>query len=255
MRRAFFMKYSVLCMALLCALSASAHAGVILNTSNDPLVQTAGALDMTTNPSASMYVNVQSNNFPNDVMAFWLVNLQIAPITGSGTLTFQNPSGSTAPNPPNYIFGNGALANNIGIGVTNLGTALSANDFYFDSSSLTSGAVVPGATPKTLLQLNFSATAGTSGSFGIYAVPGGPVDNPQNPALTYWTDSNTGDQDFSNIPGGPTALSVLIGEVDVNLSITTPEPSTLALSLLGSTLMIGCYRRRRGRASQNAVAA
>ncbi len=246
MRRAPFMKYSVLCFALLGMLATNARAGVILATSNDPLTQTAGDLNMTTNPSAAMYVNVTSNNVPNDIMGAWFVNLQIAPIAGSGSLTFQDPATGSPVNPPNYIFGNGALANNVGITVTNGGTTLSANDFYFDASSLTSGAVV-GLTPKNLLQLDFSATAGTSGTFGIYAVPGGAVGDPSNPALTYWTDSTPTDQEFANVPGGPREPNVLIGVVDVNIVSTIPEPSSVALLLLGSGLLAGCYRRRRNR--------
>lgn len=229
------MKQFVFGFALLAMLASQARAGVILGTSGD--------LNMTTNPSAPMYVNVTSDNAPNDIMSAWFVQLQIAPITGSGTLTFQDPATGTPANPPNYIFGNGALATNAGISATNGGTTLSANDFTFST-----GAIVLG-TPQNLLQLDFSATAGTSGRFGIYAVGGGEVGDIINPALTYWTDSTATDQEFENIPGGdPSVPTVLIGTVDVNIASTIPEPSSVALLLLGSGVLAGCYRRFRGRA-------
>ena len=81
--------------------------------SGTPLTVSAGTT------SGPMYVTVVSENPPNDVMASWQFQLEIMPIGGTGTLTFQDPAtydpttGPAAPNPPNYIFGtNGARDRN-----------------------------------------------------------------------------------------------------------------------------------------------
>jgi hypothetical protein len=222
------MKEFVLTSALLVLLPASLQASVTLSTSNPPgtpLTMTAGTT------SGAMFVDVYSNNPPQDVMAAWNFQIEIAPEAGAaGTLTFQDPATGTPPNPPNYVFG----SNGLGIVATNSGKVLSANDFF--DPSVGPGVPVPGAPGANLLQMDFSASSNASGLFGIYADEG--------VATTQWTDSSFTTQLFANVPDG--TGTVLIGEVMVSPAgfQPVPEPSSLALFLLGGAALVG-YKRRR----------
>jgi len=88
------MKNLLLSFAVLRLLAGGAQADVILSTSNPPgtpLSMTAGST------SGPMFVNVVSNNPPNDIMAAWSFQLSIVPEAGTtGTLTFQDPAIVTA---------------------------------------------------------------------------------------------------------------------------------------------------------------
>jgi len=210
--------------AILTLLGGGGRAGSItLSTSNlpgTPLTMTAGTI------SGSMFVNVVSDNPPNDIMAAWNIQLGIVPNAGTtGTLTFQDPVTGTPPNPGNYIFG----VNGLGISATNGGSILSANDFF--DPNVGPGVSVPGAPGANLLQMDFLASPNASGLFGIYAIQGA--------AFTQWTDSSFTTQFFTNVPDG--TGTVLIGDVLVTPgAIPTPEPSTLVLLGLGGAALVIC---------------
>ena len=73
-----------------------------------------------------MLLEVTSNNPPNDVVGGWFTQLQIAPISTTGTLSFNTPVTGTPADPSNYVFGDDGL----GITATNGSSTLSANDFF-----------------------------------------------------------------------------------------------------------------------------
>jgi PEP-CTERM motif len=206
------------------ALAGGAQAGIVLGTSDPagaPLIMSAGTT------SGSMFVNIASDNAPNDVMSGWNITLTIVPEAGAhGTLQFQDPVTGTVSNPPNYIFG----ANGIGISATNGASSLSANDFFVGAEP---GVAAPGAPGANLLQMDFFATSNASGLFGVYAMEGA--------ALNEWTDGNGNAQLFTNVPDGSNA--VRIGDVFVNTQ-SVPEPSTLVLLGLASAAVAGWHWRR-----------
>jgi hypothetical protein len=228
------MKNHLFVLAVLGLMAGSAQGGVVLSTDHapptPPLNMSAGTI------SGPMLLNVASSDFPNDVMSAWNVQLEIIPIAATGTLTFQDPATALPPSPPSphpadYIFGGDGL----GIAVTNLGTVLSANDFY--DPSFGSGINVP-TSGANLLQMTFLASLDASGLFGIYADRG--------LAATIWTDASSNPpQFFTNVPDG--SGTVLIGEVQIS---APPEPSTLGpLTLCGVTLLAWQLRRSRHRSA------
>lgn len=227
------MKKFILTFALMCLLTNRLQAGVALGTTNPPgtpLTMSSGTT------SGLMYVNVLSDNPPNDVMAAWQVQIKIDPLAGAvGTLTFQDPATGQAPNPSNYIFG----SNDVGITATNGGGTLSANDFYSNPTDPNSlGAIVPGSPGANLLQMDFLASSNASGLFGIYADEGA--------ANTQWTDATVTTRFFTNVPDG--TGTVLIGEVQVTAggNQAVPEPSSLTLLWLGgATLGLWNWGRKR----------
>lgn len=207
------MKKFILCFALLGFLPFNAWAGVMLGTTPDPLLVNSSASSTTL--SGPMDVTVASN--ASDTMAAWTVQLEITPLAGAtGTLIFQTANQGPSP----YIFG----TNGFGVSamITNAGSQLGANDF--DGLDGVNFTVTVPATLTNLLAINYLASAGASGKFGIFAVPGGPVNSVTNPALTYWNDGNN-NQSFSGVAPG---TNLQIGEVDVTLA-SVPEPSTLTL--------------------------
>jgi len=190
--------------------------------------------------SGPMFVNVVRNNPPNDIMAAWSFQLSIVPEAGTtGTLTFQDPATGTPPIPPSYIFG----GNGLGIAATNAGTSLNANDFF--DPSVGAGVPVPGTPGANLLQVDFLASSGASGLFGIYALQGA--------AFTEWTDSSFTTQFFTNVPDGTNL--VLVGDVLVKPAAAVPEPSTLALLALGAIALAGRRWRNRQPATPQAGSA
>jgi hypothetical protein len=221
------MKRIALCLVLVGLLPTAARADLILGSSNptgNPLDVAAGAT------SGPFFVNVSSST-GSDVMAAWQFNLVIVAEAGAtGTLAFQNPATGTPANPTNYVFG----SNGLGIVATNGGGTLSANDFF--DPSVGPGATVPGGLGANLLQMDFLASAGASGLFGIYAL--------QGPGNTLWVDGNLTEQFFSNVPDG-TGM-VLLGDVQVQAAnAATPEPSALALLGLGCATLVGGSLFRR----------
>jgi hypothetical protein len=207
------MKKLILCLTLLGFLPAHIRAGVMLGTTPDPLLVNSNASSTTT--SGPMDVTITSN--ASDTMAAWNVQLQITPLAGAtGTLMFQTATQGPSP----YIFG----SNGFGViaTITNSGSQLAASDFD-GADGLNFSVTVP-ATPTNLLATTYLASAGASGKFGIFAVPGGPLNSVTNPALTYWNDGNN-NQSFSGVTPG---TNLQIGEVDITLA-SVPEPSTLTL--------------------------
>ena len=91
------MKTLFVSFAFLGLMASGARAGIVLGTSNPagmPLITDAGTT------SGPMFVNVVSDNPPNDIMSGWNFTLKIVPRAGaSGTLTFQDPATGTPPNP------------------------------------------------------------------------------------------------------------------------------------------------------------
>jgi PEP-CTERM motif len=230
------MKRLLSSLVLLAALAGSAQADIVLGTSNPagtPLDMSAGST------SGLMFVNIVSDNPANDVMSGWNITLAIVADSGAtGTLTFQDPATGTASNPPNYIFGTEGL----GIGATNGGSTLSANDFFVGAGL---GVAVPGGPGANLLQMDFLASSNASGLFGIYAMEGA--------ALTEWTDGIGNQQLFTNVPAG--SGMVQIGEVSIAQS-AVPEPSSLLLlGLGGAAVAVWKCRRTQTTESKNLAGA
>ena len=204
----------VLGICLFAVTAGSTRADYILETGSSasaPLTVTAGGT------SGSLALFTYSTNPTVDIMAAWNVQLEIVPDMGtSGTVSFHTPATGTVANPPNYIFG----TNGLGITATNMGTTLSANDFFDPGAG--SGATGPGLPGANFLLMTFSASSNASGLFGIYAEEG--------PANTEWTDPSFSTQYFQNVPNG-TGL-VRIG--DVLVPAVVPEPSGLSLFCQGS---------------------
>ena len=222
------MKNLILSVAFLGLLGSSAQAGLTLGTNAPPGTPLTMAAGTTSGP---MLVNIVSDNYPNDIMTAWNVTLEILPVTSTtGTLTFQDPATGTPPNPAtNNIFG----SDGYGIAATNLGSQLSANDFFYSLSGA-SAPSVPGAPGANLLQMDFLASPTASGLFGIYAFEG--------TALTQWTDADAvpSTQLFSNVPAG--TGTVLIGEV---LITAVPEPGSIVLLGTGGAALAGWLWRRK----------
>ena len=97
------MKRFVLSVLVLFVSGVGARAGVVLGTdypSGSPLIMSAGTT------SGPMFVNVISDNPPNDIMAGWNATFEVIPESGaSGTVTIQDPATGFTSNPPNYVFG------------------------------------------------------------------------------------------------------------------------------------------------------
>ena len=223
------MKKLILSLACLCLLTTNARAGVTLSTSNPP----GTPLSMEANSTSGlMFVTVTSDNPPNDIMAAWNFQLMIVADSGAtGTLMFQDPATMFPLDPSNYIFG----SNGYGIMATNLGTQLSANDFFFNPGVGT-GSPVPGTSAANLLQMDFLASPNASGVFGIYALEGS--------GNTQWNsnDANFTQQFFTNVPEG-TGM-VRIGEVSV-AGQAVPEPSSVGMLGLATALVGWRCRSRR----------
>jgi PEP-CTERM motif len=215
------MKTLAYLLATMVLMAGEARAGFLLDTSNppgSPLIMTAGSV------SGTMSLSVVSNNPSQDVMAAWNVHLEVIADAGAtGTLTFQDPAIGTPPNPPSYVFG----ANGLGIASTNSASQLSANDFF--DPGVGPGATVP-APGANLLLMDFLASPGAAGLFGIYAVQGA--------AFTQWTDGGQTTQFFTNVPDG--TGTVRIGEVRA-----VPEPSSLVMLGLAGATLAGWYGWRQ----------
>jgi hypothetical protein len=215
------MRSCLLTIFALLSLTCSVRADmVVLGTnyqSGSPLLIDPGAT------SGLMTINITNLSSPSTLMAGWQLDLLIVPIgPATGSLTFATPAGNpfSAPNPPNYIFGN----DNLGIEGTNTGSNLTANDFYGDLG----GVLVP-TTGANLLQVSFSATSDASGLYGIYALEG--------PANTNWSDADGNTLFFQNVPNGDGMVE--IGEVEVS-----PAPTSLTLTVLavGTLLMFRAWK-------------
>ncbi len=223
------MKKLILSIAFLSLLASGARAGIILGTSNPPGTPLLMSPGTTSGP---MLVDVVSDNPPNDIMAAWNFELTISPESGAtGMLTFHDPTGTSAPNPTNYVFGSNGLG--IALYPTNTSTVLGADDFFNPSVGME--AIVPGSPGANLLQMDFLASSNASGLFGVYAVEGA--------ATTQWSDPNFNTQFFTNVPDG-TGL-VRIGDVLVQNAV--PEPSSLGLLGLACAAITGwqCWSRRK----------
>ena len=180
-----------------------------------------------------MLIKILNDVNPDPAASFmtaWQFRLSIAGDAGAtGTLTFNQPTTSTPPNPsgpPPYIFASG-----LGISATKSGgnTILDANDF--DSNN--AGTQVPTSPGASLLKIDFTASPTASGTFGIFAVRGA--------ATTSWTDAASPTAQtrfFADVPSG--TGTVRIGEV----TILVPEPVALGWIATGAVLL--ARRRRRG---------
>jgi hypothetical protein len=201
---------------------------ITLTTTNppgSPLVMAAGSTSgiMTarvTNTAAPAGTNMQG----------WAIDLLIVGDAGATGLTFASPTTGNPAHPPNYIF---TTSFPPGIAVTNSGTQLFAND----SDNNLAGTAVP-QTPKTLLDVMFNATAGASGTFGIFAVHGS--------FNTSWSDQNGATQFFQGMPND--VAMTRIGDVRVN---TVPEPGTLVLTGLAASAWLGCRKRYAKKAASS----
>src|SRR5262249_28679458 len=149
---------------------------------------------------------------------------EVLPLGGAkGTVSFLNPATGTPPNPSNYIFdghGLGIAASNPD---SNFGSGLSANDF--DANAFNNGplTVVPKAT-KNLLQVDFSASADASGTFGVFAREGR--------FTTSWTGADFDTNLFDNVPDNTndpnSPQEIQIGTITVRAA-AVPEPATIVL--------------------------
>ena len=225
------MKKLLFCLAFLSLTAGRAGAGLVLSTTNPPgtpLNMSAGST------SGPMLLNVTSDTPPNDIMAAWQVQLEIVPITGTGTLVFNDPATSSVSNPLGYVFG----TNGLGPFPTNSGTGLLDYDFY--NTSVAAGVIVPGAPGASLLQMTFSASSDASGLFGVYAEEG--------LANTLWTDTGSINQLFTNVPDG--TGTVLLGEVQLpDQTGAVPEPSTLGLLTLSGVALLAWQVRGQRRSA------
>lgn len=222
-------------------LASVAHAGLTTLTTSNPLGSPL-VIPASSTAAGTLLVKIVNDVNPDPAASFmtaWQFRLSIVPDGGAtGTLPFNRPTPSSPTNPagpPPYIFASG-----LGILATKSGgnTILDANDF--DSNA--AGTQVPTGAGAGLLDVNFTASATASGTFGIFAVRGA--------ATTAWTDASSPlaqTRFFTNVPSG-TGL-VRIGEVTVNL----PEPG-LAIGFVGLGLTCLVRRRPRG-ASQSESAA
>ncbi len=123
-------------LVLLIGLTPAARgAGLALTSSNpagSPLTFQAGA----TSPSMLIKVVADASPAspgPADRMTAWQFRLQVVPDAGAtGAVTFNNPSGSTPADPPNYVFADG-----VGIFAARSAgnTVLDANDFDIAAAS------------------------------------------------------------------------------------------------------------------------
>ncbi len=192
---------------------------------------TLGTSDLVTmNPgtiSSTIQITINNNVNPDppaDFMTGWQFGLLIVADAGAvGSVTFNSPLTGPASNPANYIF---QSTTSFGIAATNSGVGMLAFDFEFP---LGAGIEVPVA-GANLLDVNFLATPGAAGTFGIFALG--------DPGQTEWTDALFGAREYINVPNGA-GLRTRIGQITV-----IPEPCG-GLGLAGLLGIAWCFRRRR----------
>jgi PEP-CTERM motif len=212
---------SLLLIAGLMSWTAQAQASVSLVT--DQPVGTPLLMDAGTVSADTMIVSIFSD--ANDLILGWQTTLWILPTGGTGSVTFNQ-----SVQPTNYVFGSrgSVYTENLTFPVNGDGM------FAFDVGPIASSTVIPGSPGLNLLELDFLASAGASGLFGVFAVGGS--------GRSEWTDENIAARLFGNI--GPTPDShTQIGEIFINLS-QIPEPATLAIFGLGLA-GLGLMRRRK----------
>lgn len=189
-------------------LGTSASADVVLGTNypaSAPLLMNPGTT------SDTFLVDVTNITSP-DFLAGWQVLLQIIPLGGIGTLSFN--VGATGKPDDNYIFD----------GVPNIGGPNFAippgldSLFYFEATFPFATVNVPTAPGANLLKTAFDASADAFGTFGIFVVSG--LGN------SLWTDDALSSRDYANVPS-------IGGNVEIGRVTVVPLPPAILFLVSG----------------------
>ena len=190
-----------------------------------PLVMDAGTVSL----GNTMIVSINSD--AADGLLGWQTTLWILPTGGVGDVGFNQTF-----QPMNYVFGARQFysedltfpANNDGM-------------FAFDPNIAGGGmllppVVIPGPPGLNLNELDFVASAGASGLFGVFAVGG--------TGRSEWTDQSFNAVLFDNINPTPDSHTQ-IGEIFINAAPPViPEPGTALLGVISLGILCVTWARR-----------
>jgi hypothetical protein len=172
-----------------------------------------------------------------DTLAGWQLGLSIAAQSGAtGSLSF-----ATATLPANYLLnGNSEVQNGMSFIPNDPVLPATSIPAIADVIATVTGVTVPAA-GDNLLALTFSAAAGTTGVFDIYATA------PTSSFATgsYWLDASFNNENFAQLSTGGGEL--LLGQITITPSTVIPEPQSVVLLVSGLAGAVGFYRRRRVR--------